>query len=119
MRFSLLICAMLVALAPAQTGAHAFLDHADPRVGSTVQAAPAEVRIWFTQEIEGAFSTVNVRDAKGERVNKADSRVDSGDHTLLRVPLETLAPGVYTVAWRVVSVDTHVTEGDFVFTVGK
>ena len=71
------------------------------------------------QEIEGAFSTISVRDAKGERMNKGESRVDPADHTLLRVPLETLAPGIYTVAWRVVSVDTHVSEGDFVFKVGK
>jgi len=119
MRLALAICCMLVLGSPAQTRAHAFLDHADPRVGSTVQVTPTEVRIWFTQDIEGAFSTVNVRDAKGQRVNKSDSRVDPADHTLLRVPLDTLAPGVYTVAWRVISVDTHVTEGDFVFTVGK
>ena len=28
-----------------------------------------------------------------------------------------LAPGRYTVHWRVLSVDTHVTEGTFAFTV--
>jgi hypothetical protein len=30
---------------------------------------------------------------------------------------KTLPPGVYTVNWRAVSVDTHHTQGDFQFTV--
>jgi methionine-rich copper-binding protein CopC len=97
--------------------AHAFLDHAEPRVGSTVHPPPAELKLWFTQELEPAFSTATVLDAAGKRVDKADTRVDSADPSLLRVSLESLAPGVYKVIWRAVSVDTHVTEGDFVFRV--
>jgi len=119
MRFALTIGALLLMGSVTQTQAHAFLDHAEPRVGATVLAAPVEVKLWFSQEIEQAFSTVNVRDAKGARVNKASSRVDVADRTLLRVSLEALPPGAYTVVWRVVSVDTHVTEGDFVFHVGQ
>jgi methionine-rich copper-binding protein CopC len=97
--------------------AHAFLDHADPRVGSTVRAAPAEVRLWFTQEIEPAFSSVQVSNAAGERVDKSDAHVDRADRTLLQVSIPTLPPGDYKVTWRVVSVDTHVTQGDFTFQV--
>ena len=119
MRFALTIGALLLMGSVTQTQAHAFLDHAEPRVGATVLAAPVEVKLWFSQEIEQAFSTVNVRDAKGARVNKASSQVDPADRTLLRVSLEALPPGAYTVVWRVVSVDTHVTEGDFVFHVGQ
>ena len=36
---------------------------------------------------------------------------------LLQVPLKPLRPGTYRVKWRVLSVDTHVTEGDFTFRV--
>jgi hypothetical protein len=36
---------------------------------------------------------------------------------LLRVSLPKLVPGTYRVTWRVLSVDTHVTEGDFTFAV--
>jgi methionine-rich copper-binding protein CopC len=43
--------------------------------------------------------------------------VDATERQLLRVSLETLAPGQYRVEWRVVSVDTHVTQGDFAFRV--
>jgi methionine-rich copper-binding protein CopC len=97
--------------------AHAFLDHADPKVGSAVTSSPAQFKAWFTQEIEPAFSTLQVRDAQGHEVDKKDVRVDDKDKTLLIVSLPPLPPGTYTVAWQVVSVDTHRTQGHFEFTV--
>jgi len=113
-----LAAAMLTGLAFAASAlAHAFLDHASPAVGSTVRGPPNGVSLWFTQELEPAFSTVGVLDASGKPVDKGDKQVDSGDRTLLRVSLPPLAPGTYRVRWRVLSVDTHVTEGDFSFEV--
>jgi len=110
---------MLVALAAAQAHAHAFLDRAEPRVGATVLAAPPQLKLWFTQELEPAFSTVKVTDSTGRRVDKGDAQVDPANRALMRVSVETLGSGDYTVVWRVVSTDTHVTEGDFVFHVGR
>ncbi|HME73186.1 MAG TPA: copper resistance protein CopC [Myxococcota bacterium] len=97
--------------------AHAFLDHAEPRVGSTVRTPPAELRLSFTQELEPAFSTVEVQDESGVQVDRGDVKVDAEDATLLRVSLKPLSAGTYKVIWRVVSVDTHPTEGDFTFQV--
>ena len=99
--------------------AHAFLDHAAPPVGSTLGAPPADVRIWFTQELEPAFSGIEVTDAAGARVDDGAPRVDDRDHTLLIVGLKNLTPGEYKVHWHVISVDTHATEGNFTFRVGQ
>jgi methionine-rich copper-binding protein CopC len=99
--------------------AHAFLDHASPAVGSTVPTAPPVLRLWFTQGLEPAFSSVTVTDTSGKRVDGGDAKVDAKDATLLTVSLKRLPPGTYTVKWRVVSVDTHTTNGDFTFTVGR
>ncbi len=96
---------------------HAFLERAEPRVGSTVKSAPSQVRAWFTQELEPAFSTLEVVNEKGERVDRGPARIDASSRALLQVPLKPLAPGNYRVKWRVLSVDTHVTEGDFTFRV--
>jgi methionine-rich copper-binding protein CopC len=100
-----------------RAAAHAFLDHAAPRVGSTVSAPPSELRLSFTQELEPAFSTVEVMDESGTKVDKGDVEVDPHDATILHVSLNPLPPGTYKVIWRVVSVDTHPTEGDFTFQV--
>ena len=112
--FAIAICGAQALACSAPAAAHAFLDHASPRVGSAVRAPPSEVKLWFTQELEPAFSMVSVQDANGRRVDKGDVKVE-GDNVVLRVSLPTLAAGRYRVMWRALSVDTHVTEGDFTF----
>jgi methionine-rich copper-binding protein CopC len=110
--------ALLVILScPGGAQAHAFLDHAVPAVGSRIHAPPPEVRLQFSQPLEPAFSTVRVLDARGKQVDRRDKQLDRGDASLLKVSLPRLAPGVYRVVWRVLSVDTHISEGDFTFEV--
>jgi methionine-rich copper-binding protein CopC len=107
----------VMSVAASGAGAHAFLDHAAPAVGSAVHASPAQVRLWFSQELEPAFSTLKVLGADGRQVDKQDKQVDLADAAVLQVSLPQLAPGRYRVVWRALSVDTHVTEGDFTFDV--
>ncbi len=114
--FALLLLSFLVVL-PGVSEGHAFPDHSDPRVGSTVSGSPATVRIWFDSEMEPVFSTLTVQDANGRRVDKGDGRVDPSDATLLEVSLPPLPPGSYRVIWNVVARDTHRTMGDFKFTI--
>jgi copper resistance protein C len=106
-------------LGAATAQAHAFLDHATPAVGSTVPTAPETVTMWFTQQLEPAFTTATVTDASGNTVDAGPAQVDPTDPTELRVPLKKLSPGTYTVAWHALSVDTHTTTGHFTFTVGS
>ncbi len=113
-----LIVALLVflPLGPTVAEAHAFLDHAEPRVGSTVPTAPRELTLTFTQQLEPAFSTADVRDSSGARVDQGRAQVSG---TVMRVGVKSLPPGTYKVHWHALSVDTHTTEGTFSFTVGK
>ena len=101
----------------ARLEAHAFLKDANPGVGGTVQTSPSEVRIRFTENIEPAVSSIQVFDASGKEVDKRDLHLDRSDHALLHVSLPPLGAGTYKVVWRVVSVDTHVTSGNFTFRV--
>ncbi len=114
---SLAVALALVALTAASAAAHAFLDHAEPRVGGTVKSAPGEITLWFTGAIEPAYSRVEVRDAAGKRVDRNDVSVDPQTRAVMRVSVEPLPPGRYKVVWRVLSIDTHVTDGDFTFKV--
>ena len=98
--------------------AHAFLDRAEPRVGSTVGSAPRALSLWFTQNLEPAFSTVQVVNAAGARVDQGKARI-GGEPNLLQIGLKSLPAGSYKVYWRVLSVDTHTTEGSFSFQVGQ
>jgi len=97
--------------------AHAFLEHADPRVGSTVKVSPTEVKIWFTEGVILPFSSLKVVDASGKEVQKSDKHLDPAHSDVLIVSVPPLKPGKYTVSWRVTAVDTHVTQGTFHFEV--
>jgi hypothetical protein len=110
--------AMTVSLATAAAQAHAFLDHASPAVGGAIPAAPTAVTLWFTQDLEPTFSSVTVANAAGQRVDLGNVQVPPGQPAELQVGLRKLLPGIYTVSWHVISVDTHPTEGSFTFQVG-
>ena len=112
--------AVLLALsASAFAHAHAMLDRANPPVGGTVGSAPRAVSLTFTEKLEPAFSTIRVENASGERVDAGKPQVERGSGNVLRVGLKTLPPGSYKVIWKVLSVDTHTTEGSFSFQVGR
>jgi methionine-rich copper-binding protein CopC len=108
--------ALLAIMLGATAEAHAFLDHAEPRVGSTVPAAPRELSLSFTQKLEPAFSSVEVSDGNGARVDLGRPSVSA---SVMRVRLKQLSAGTYRVRWHVLSVDTHTTEGSFTFQVGR
>ena len=113
--FVVAVSFLLVSVMPVL--AHAMLDHASPRVGNTVASAPKEAVLWFTQKLEPAFSSVEVRNEQGAAMNAGKATV-VGDRTQFRVPVKALPPGSYRVIWRVLSVDAHRTQGDFIFRVG-
>jgi copper resistance protein C len=118
MRRSFLIglAPLLLLLATDAATAHAMLERAEPRVGNKVAAPPREVTLWFTQKLEPAFSNVTVTNAAGERVDSGKARV-SGNQ--MSISLRPGGSGTYHVNWRVLSVDTHTTDGNFTFQVGQ
>ena len=118
LRTRMALAVVLASAAPAAF-AHAFLDHADPRVGSEVDAGPSRVTLWFTEELEPAFSSVKVFDATGKEVDRGDGKPDRSDSTVMRVSVPPLPAGKYRVVWRALSMDTHVTKGDFTFQVRR
>ena len=97
--------------------AHSGLQRAEPPVESTLKRPPKELKLYFSERLEPAYSRARVEDGQGARVDRDDSRVDRSNPLLLRVTLPPLAPGTYTVIWRVLSVDSHITEGRFMFRV--
>jgi methionine-rich copper-binding protein CopC len=115
------VAALLIAAAvPLGIGvaqAHAFLSHAMPAVGSTVATSPPELTLDFTEAVEPHFCHVDVLDAQGQHVDAGDLHPAADDPKRLVIGLKKLPPGAYTVKWRVVSADTHHTEGTFTFSV--
>jgi copper resistance protein C len=86
--FVVLLCAM-----PTLAEAHAFLDHTSPRVGNTVMPAPKEVVLSFTQKLEPAFSSIEVRNEQGASVTTGKATV-IGDRTQMRGNLQSFVARV-------------------------
>jgi len=105
-----------LALATAAANAHAHLSRAEPRADSTVASAPKEVTLSFTEGLESVFSAIEVTDAAGARMDEGEPRISG---KVMSIGLKPLAPGAYKVHWQALSVDTHKTEGTFMFRVGK
>jgi methionine-rich copper-binding protein CopC len=110
------IIPLLLLLGTGEASAHAFLDHAEPRVGNKVATAPREVTLWFTQKLEAAFSTITVTNAAGQRVDTGKTRVSGSQ---MSISLRPGGTGTYHVTWHVLSVDTHTTDGSFAFQVSQ
>jgi copper transport protein len=100
--------------------AHATLLRSIPEANAELDRAPAQIELFFSEALEPGFSTITVLDTNGIQVDNADARVDPTDPTHLTVSLRSLADGVYTASWQVLSaVDGHVTAGAFPFAVGE
>jgi copper resistance protein C len=110
---TIILAAALAALSPAAASAHAHLDRATPAANSVVADAPSEVHLWFSEALEPRFSKAELRSTSGAVV--ATGGADPADRKALIVPVSGLKPGKYKVIWRVISTDTHRSEGDFSF----
>src|SRR5213595_1935406 len=86
---------LIILIGTARVEAHAFLKEAEPSVGCTVPSSPNEVRIRFTENIEPAFSSIQVFDSSGKEMDKRDVHPDRSDRALLHVSLPRLGPGTY------------------------
>lgn len=123
---------------------HAYLRTSDPAEDSTVLSLPQSVRLVFTEPVEVRFSIFKVYpvDAdpswytrrlnaaagalvsqtlqrRGDEAERADTGVDAAARTTNEVVMRLrpdLRPGPYVVMWRVLSIDTHTTQGFYVFT---
>jgi methionine-rich copper-binding protein CopC len=102
---------------PAPVFAHSLLVRSQPRRGATVARSPERVQLWFSERLEPAYATLSVWSEAGAQVDAGDAAVDTGDPSVLSVNAPNLAPGRYTVRYRVLSVDGHVVESSFTFTV--
>lgn len=88
-----------------------------PARRATLAQPPARVELTFTERLEPAYSTVSVWSEAGTRVDLRDPALVAGNPRRLAVTLPPLPPGRYTVRFRVLSVDGHVVEAAFSFTV--
>ena len=110
---------LLLVSTVAVAAGHAELVGSEPGDGAVLDRAPERVRLFFSEPIEREFFSIEVYSADRVRVDRRDARVPPDNVAGLDASLGELSVGTYTVVWRVLSVDTHVTEGEFTFDVAQ
>ncbi|MFE7276081.1 copper resistance protein CopC [Streptomyces sp. NPDC057623] len=114
----LLVLFLLGGTSPAS--AHAALRATDPEDGTVLESAPRHLTLTFTESVGLLDDSFRVLDPDGRRLRTGEPTHarDGGDTARVTLPAK-LAQGTYTVAWRVVSADSHPVSGAFTFSVGK
>ncbi|MFF8861995.1 copper resistance CopC/CopD family protein [Streptomyces sp. NPDC015139] len=107
--------ALLAGAGPAS--AHAALTGSDPAQGVVVKKAPSQVSLTFSETVAMTGDSVRVLDPKGRPVQTGTPADVSGTTYAVRLK-SGLAKGTYTVAYQVVSADSHPVAGAYTFSVG-
>jgi copper resistance protein C len=113
-RSTLLIILLLL---PISSWGHAYLVKSSPARRAIVSNPPTRVVLWFNERLEAQFSQLSIWNAAGHQVDGGDVQVGPDDGKRLSVGIPTLPAGSYTVKYRVLSVDGHIVEAEFPFTI--
>jgi len=107
---------LALALYPSLASAHAKLVRSEPEANATLKQAPRVVELWFNEELEHNFCALTITDQSGNRVDKNNLSFPEGNKQL-RIDLEDLGAGTFTIDWKVLSTDQHMMKGQLTFTV--
>jgi methionine-rich copper-binding protein CopC len=108
---------VLLLVIPTTGWTHAYLVKSSPTRRAVLSSAPARVVLWFNERLEAQFSQLSVWNTEGQQVDGGDVQVGPDDGKKLSVGIPTLPAGAYTIKYRVLSVDGHIAEAEFPFTV--
>lgn len=97
--------------------AHAALTKAEPARRAVLSTSPKQVRLWFNEEIEADYASLSLHDANGKALTEKKPLVHPDDAKSIYLELPELIGGQYTVKFRVLSVDGHVVDSEYKFTV--
>ncbi|MEP6935368.1 MAG: copper resistance CopC family protein [Nitrospirota bacterium] len=97
--------------------AHAALVKTEPPRRAVLVKAPSQVQLWFNEEIESAYASLVVLDTGKNPVTGVKPQLASDNQKSIVLPLPELTPGKYSVKFRVLSLDGHVIQSSFDFTV--
>ncbi|MDD2739126.1 MAG: copper resistance protein CopC [Methylomonas lenta] len=104
-------------LSPIVAQAHAILVKSQPAKDEEVKVAPKQIDLWFNDPVRSQYKALAVIDSDGKRVDNRDVEQALTDGSHIYATVSDLAPGTYTIRYRVVSQDTHIVTGKFQFSV--
>ena len=104
-----------VTMAPTAS-AHADLQVSTPEDGESLQIAPEEIRLTFSEELFEELVEISILDAAGDLYStiEVEQTPPPGTDVIFPWPIQA-PPGEYSIAYRVVSADGHPITGTISF----
>jgi methionine-rich copper-binding protein CopC len=119
-RRTLTVASMMLAAAtltrPVYGLIHAVLRSSVPTAGASVPVAPTALSLTFSEKIDLPMARVTIL-ARGRDTIPTGTFTSENGATVLVPVARVLAPGSYTVKYRVAGSDGHPMGGSFTFTV--
>jgi copper transport protein len=113
------ICLILFSF-PTFISAHAFIVKSSPYNNEILKKSPPKVSIQFDETIQSVYDSIQVYDAKGERVDQKNGGINPKNSTILECGLtQNLPNGTYRIQWKVISNDGHPVQGTIPFQIGS
>jgi putative copper export protein/methionine-rich copper-binding protein CopC len=117
--FSIIVLALLCLGTVRPALAHGYLLRAIPEDYAVLERAPARLQYWFSEGLEPAFSSLNVRDQAGNIIASGGISPDNDSLLSVRLPRD-LPDGAYIADMRLAfASDGHVVAQSRVFFVGE
>ncbi|MBA3513342.1 MAG: copper resistance protein CopC/CopD [Pyrinomonadaceae bacterium] len=113
-----LFVGLLLAFLSVAALAHAKLERSEPKNNSTLQQAPKLVELWFSEELESGFNSIEVKDQQGKRFDQGGVTLSEGNKKA-QIALAPLGAGIYVIVWKALSLDQHTLRGEFTFTLAR
>jgi copper transport protein len=116
---ALTLFAVLAVIAPSEAHAqalHARLVQSIPADGSVLATAPTAVRLLFSEPVQIAGQPITILAPSGKEVEHGPVRVTG---QALEIAADAREVGTYLVLWQVISLDTDIASGQFVFSVDR
>ncbi len=113
MRLMRMIVASMLSMGMTVALAHAHLQKAIPANGSTVNAAPSDVVLNFSEAAKLTACWIQ----KGDGPKQKIGGLSPSPTQRVSVPVPHLDPGTYVLSWRAVGDDGHIVPGQIRFTV--
>ncbi len=111
-----IVAAALFGVFSSSASAHSYLIRSLPEAGSRLANAPRTMTLGFSEPFVSGSQRIELRRANGHVVEVSRSR---GAGSVIDQPLPANLRGVFIVSWRVVSIDGHVSLGEFAFAAGS
>lgn len=116
--WSAAILCVLLPLGATVVYGYPMLHSSNPMADTTVDIAPTQIKMDFSEALIARFSGIELSDAQGRKIDTGPANLDPNDDSKFVVTIKPqLLPGSYTVAWHAGSVDTRRVAGKYRFTV--